>query len=337
MRRREFITLLGGAAAAWPLPARAQQPALPVVGFLNPESPDGFADRLRGFRQGLKDTGYVEGENVVIDYRWAEGQLERLPALGCRLRQARVGHPGGPVQEVSVIAAFAGDAAALAAKAATTTIPIVFLNGVDPIKTGLVASLNRPGGNVSGVSLLAGTVNAKRLELIHELVPQVALIAVLSNPDISEVEARFSDLQEAGRTLGLQLLFQSVRSQSDLDMAFSTMAAQNAGALFVDGNPFFVSRRDQLIGLAARHALPTIYFEHEFPLVGGLMSYGPNFAEAYRQAGVYVGRILKGTKTADLPVLQPTKFDFVINLKTAKVLGLEFPPKLLALANEVIE
>jgi putative ABC transport system substrate-binding protein len=327
MRRREFITLLGGAAAAWPLPARAQQPALPVVGFLNPESPDGFADRLRGFRQGLKDTGYVEGENVVIDYRWAEGQLERLPALAADLVR----------RQVSVIAAFAGDAAALAAKAATTTIPIVFLNGVDPIKTGLVASLNRPGGNVSGVSLLAGTVNAKRLELIHELVPQVALIAVLSNPDISEVEARFSDLQEAGRTLGLQLLFQSVRSQSDLDMAFSTMAAQNAGALFVDGNPFFVSRRDQLIGLAARHALPTIYFEHEFPLVGGLMSYGPNFAEAYRQAGVYVGRILKGTKTADLPVLQPTKFDFVINLKTAKVLGLEFPPKLLALANEVIE
>jgi putative ABC transport system substrate-binding protein len=327
MRRREFITLLGGAAASWPLPARAQQPALPVVGFLNPESPDGFADRLRGFRQGLKDTGYVEGENVVIDYRWAEGQLERLPALAADLVR----------RQVSVIAAFAGDAAALAAKAATTTIPIVFLNGVDPIKTGLVASLNRPGGNVSGVSLLAGTVNAKRLELIHELVPQVALIAVLSNPDISEVEARFSDLQEAGRTLGLQLLFQSVRSQSDLDMAFSTMAAQNAGALFVDGNPFFVSRRDQLIGLAARHALPTIYFEHEFPLVGGLMSYGPNFAEAYRQAGVYVGRILKGTKTADLPVLQPTKFDFVINLKTAKVLGLEFPPKLLALANEVIE
>jgi ABC-type uncharacterized transport system substrate-binding protein len=255
MRRREFITLLGGAAASWPLPARAQQPALPVVGFLNPESPDGFADRLRGFRQGLKDTGYVEGENVVIDYRWAEGQLERLPALAADLVR----------RQVSVIAAFAGDAAALAAKAATTTIPIVFLNGVDPIKTGLVAS------------------------------------------------------------------------QSDLDMAFSTMAAQNAGALFVDGNPFFVSRRDQLIGLAARHALPTIYFEHEFPLVGGLMSYGPNFAEAYRQAGVYVGRILKGTKTADLPVLQPTKFDFVINLKTAKVLGLEFPPKLLALANEVIE
>jgi putative ABC transport system substrate-binding protein len=204
MRRREFITLLGGAAAAWPLPARAQQPALPVVGFLNPESPDGFADRLRGFRQGLKDTGYVEGENVVIDYRWAEGQLERLPALAADLVR----------RQVSVIAAFAGDAAALAAKAATTTIPIVFLNGVDPIKTGLVASLNRPGGNVSGVSLLAGTVNAKRLELIHELVPQVALIAVLSNPDISEVEARFSDLQEAGRTLGLQLLFQALGARA---------------------------------------------------------------------------------------------------------------------------
>ena len=327
MRRREFIALLGGAATAWPVTGHAQRPVVPVIGFLNPVSPNGFEDRLRGFRQGLKETGYIEGENVVIDYRWAEGQLERLPELAADLVR----------RHVNVIAAFGGDTPALAAKTATATIPIVFLNGSDPIKAGLVTSLNRPGGNVSGISLLAGAVNAKRLELIHELVPQVALIAVITNPLVSEVETRSSDLQEAARTLGLQLLIQSVRSQRDLEMAFSTISDRSVGALFVDGNPFFVSRRDQLIRLAAHHRLPTMYFEQEFPLVGGLMSYGPSFTEAYRQAGVYVGSILKGTKTADLPVLQPTKFDFVINLKTAKALGLEFPPKLLALANEVIE
>lgn len=327
MRRREFIALLGGAATAWPVTGHAQRPVVPVIGFLNPVSPNGFEDRLRGFRQGLKETGYIEGENVVIDYRWAEGQLERLPELAADLVR----------RHVNVIAAFGGDTPALAAKTATATIPIVFLNGSDPIKAGLVTSLNRPGGNVSGISLLAGAVNAKRLELIHELVPQVALMAVITNPLVSEVETRSSDLQEAARTLGLQLLIQSVRSQRDLEMAFSTISDRSVGALFVDGNPFFVSRRDQLIRLAAHHRLPTMYFEQEFPLVGGLMSYGPSFTEAYRQAGVYVGSILKGTKTADLPVLQPTKFDFVINLKTAKALGLEFPPKLLALANEVIE
>ena len=309
------------------MPSTPQRPVVPVIGFLNPVSPNGFEDRLRGFRQGLKETGYIEGENVVIDYRWAEGQLERLPELAADLVR----------RHVNVIAAFGGDTPALAAKTATATIPIVFLNGSDPIKAGLVTSLNRPGGNVSGISLLAGAVNAKRLELIHELVPQVALMAVITNPLVSEVETRSSDLQEAARTLGLQLLIQSVRSQRDLEMAFSTISDRSVGALFVDGNPFFVSRRDQLIRLAAHHRLPTMYFEQEFPLVGGLMSYGPSFTEAYRQAGVYVGSILKGTKTADLPVLQPTKFDFVINLKTAKALGLEFPPKLLALANEVIE
>jgi putative tryptophan/tyrosine transport system substrate-binding protein len=328
MRRREFIALLGGAATAWPVTGHAQRTVVPVIGFLNAVSPNGFEDRLRSFRQGLKETGYIEGENVVIDYRWAEGQLERLPALAADLVR----------RHANVIAAFGGDTPALAAKTATATIPIVFLNGSDPIKAGLVSSLNRPGGNVSGISLLAGAVNAKRLELIHELVPQVALIAVITNPLVSEVEtrSRSSDLQEAARTLGLQLLIQSVRSQRDLEMAFSTIADRSVGALFVDGNPFFVSRRDQLIRLAAHHRLPTMYFEQEFPLVGGLMSYGPSFTEAYRQAGVYVGSILKGTKTADLPVLQPTTFDFVINLKTAKALGLEFPPKLLALANEVI-
>jgi putative tryptophan/tyrosine transport system substrate-binding protein len=327
MRRREFITLLGGAAAALPRAARAQQPAMPVIGFLNPASPDGFVDRLRGFRQGLKDTGYVDGENVTIEYRWAENDIERLPLLAADLVR----------RQVNVIAAFAGDIPALAAKAATTTIPIVFLNGADPVKSGLVASLNRPGGNVTGISLLAGTVNAKRLDLIRELVPRVALVAVLNNPIVTEAETRLRDLQGAARTLGLRLLFQTVGSERELDAAFATIADQKAGALFVDGNPFFVSRRDQLIGLAARQMLPTMYFEREFAAAGGLMSYGTNFADAYRQAGIYIGRILKGTKPADLPILQPTKFDFVINLQTAKALGIEVPDKLLALADEVIE
>jgi len=327
MRRREFITLLGGAAAALPRAARAQQPAMPVIGFLNPASPDGFVDRLRGFRQGLKDTGYVDGENVTIEYRWAENDIERLPLLAADLVR----------RQVNVIAAFAGDIPALAAKAATTTIPIVFLNGADPVKSGLVASLNRPGGNVTGISLLAGTVNAKRLDLIRELVPRVALVAVLNNPIVTEAETRLRDLQGAARTLGLRLLFQTVGSERELDAAFATIADQKAGALFVDGNPFFVSRRDQLIGLAARQMLPTMYFEREFAAAGGLMSYGTNFADAYRQAGIYIGRILKGTKPADLPILQPTKFDFVINLQTAKTLGIEVPDKLLALADEVIE
>jgi putative ABC transport system substrate-binding protein len=327
VRRREFIGLLG-AAAAWPLAARAQRAAkLPTIGFLNPASPDGFAVRLRGLRQGLKDTGYVEGENVGIEYRWAEGQIERLPALAADLIR----------REVSVIAAVGGDTPALAAKAATKTIPIVFLNGADPVKSGLVVSLNRPGGNVTGISLLAGTVNAKRLELIHELVPHVGSVAVLDNPIVTEAETRLRDLQEAALTLGLRLLFQTVGSERELDAAFATIAEQKAGALFVDGSPFFVSRRDQLIGLAARQALPAMYFDREFAAAGGLMSYGTNFADAYRQAGIYIGRILKGTKPADLPILQPTKFDFVINLKTAKTLGLTVPDKLLVAADEVIE
>jgi putative ABC transport system substrate-binding protein len=330
MRRREFIAWAGGAAAlsvSWPLAARAQQPAMPVIGFLHPTSPDTNTVRLRGFRQGLKDAGYIEGENVAIEYRWANGQIERLAALADDLVRRRV----------NVIAAIGGDTPALAAKAATTTIPIVFLNGSDPVKAGLVTRLNRPGGNLTGVSLLAGTVSAKRLELIHELVPQVTSIGVLDNPIVTEAGIRLRDLQEAARLLRLRLLVQTVRTEGELDAAFATIADQKAGALFVDGSPFFVSRRSQLVALAARQALPAIYFEREFADVGGLMTYGANFADAYRQAGVYAGRILKGNKPGDLPVLQAAKFELVFNLKTAKVLGLDVPDKLLALADEVIE
>ena len=326
MNRREFIALVGG-AVAWPLAVRAQPSGVPVIGFLNPASPDGFAARLRGFRQGLKDTGYVEGKNVTVEYRWAEGRIELLPVLAADLVR----------RQVNVIVAVGGDTPALAAKSATTTIPIVFTNGSDPVKSGLVRSLNRPGGNVTGISLLAGTVNTKRLELIHELVPQAASVAVLDNPLVTEGEARLRDLREAARTLGLRLLFQSVRSERELDAAFATIADQKAGALFVDGNPFFVSRRDQLIGLAARQALPTMYFEREFAAAGGLMSYGTNFADAYRQAGIYTGRILRDAKPADLPVMQPTKFELVINLKAAKAIGLKIPELFLLRADEVIE
>ncbi len=326
MNRREFIALVGG-AVAWPLAVRAQPSGVPVIGFLNPASPDGFAARLRGFRQGLKDTGYVEGKNVTVEYRWAEGRIELLPVLAADLVR----------RQVNVIVAVGGDTPALAAKSATTTIPIVFTNGSDPVKSGLVRSLNRPGGNVTGISLLAGTVNTKRLELIHELVPQAASVAVLDNPLVTEGEARLRDLREAARTLGLRLLFQSVRSERELDAAFATIADQKAGALFVDGNPFFVSRRDQLIGLAARQALPTMYFEREFAAAGGLMSYGTNFADAYRQAGIYTGRILRDAKPADLPVMQPTKFELVINLKAAKAIGLKIPESFLLRADEVIE
>jgi putative ABC transport system substrate-binding protein len=248
MRRRDVVTLLGGAAAAWPLAARAQQPAMPVIGFLHSSSSDTSENRLRGFRQGLKDTGFIEGENVAIEYRWAGGQIERLPALAAELVR----------RQVNVIAAFGGDTPALAAKAATATIPIVFVAGTDPVHSGLVATPNRPDGIVTGISLFAGTVNAKRLELIHELVPQVTSVAVLNNPLVTEAEARSRDLQEAARTLGVRLLFQTVRSERELDAAFTTMAGQKAGALFVDGNPFFVSRRDQLSG--SQHAKPCLPF-----------------------------------------------------------------------------
>jgi putative tryptophan/tyrosine transport system substrate-binding protein len=326
VKRRAFIAALGG-AAAWPFVARGQDPAIPAVGFLRSASPGPFAYEAGAFRQGLEETGFVEGQNVSIEYRWAQGQSDRLPALAADLVQ----------RQVRVIAAIGGDLTALAAKAVTTTIPIVFVNGSDPIKSGLVTSINRPGRNITGVSLFAGTVDAKRLELLHQLVPQVSVVAVLNNPLVAETEARSKALADAAKSIGLQLRFLNVSSEGDFDTAFTTIADQRIGALFVSGGPFFVSRRDKLIPLAARYEIPAIYAWRELAAAGGLMSYGTSVPESSRQAGIYVGRILKGEKAADLPVLQPTKFVFVINLKTAKTLGLTIPPSLLARADEVIE
>jgi putative tryptophan/tyrosine transport system substrate-binding protein len=300
---------------------------MPVVGFLHSASPGPFAYEAGAFRQGLEETGFVEGQNVSIEYRWAQGQSDRLPALAADLVQ----------RQVRVIAAIGGDLTALAAKAVTTTIPIVFVNGSDPIKSGLVTSINRPGGNITGVSLFAGTVDAKRLELLHELVPQVSVVAVLNNPLVAETEERSKALADAAKSIGLQLRFLNVSSEGDFDTAFTTIADQRIGALFVSGGPFFVSRRDKLIPLAARYEIPAIYAWRELTAAGGLMSYGTSVPESSRQAGIYVGRIIKGEKAGDLPVLQPTKFVFVINLKTAKALGLQIPPQLLARADEVIE
>jgi putative tryptophan/tyrosine transport system substrate-binding protein len=325
--RRNFIVAFGGAAFAWPFAARAQQPARPVVGFLHSASAGPNAWETAAFRRGLDETGYADGRNISIEYRWADGQGDRLPGLAADLVR----------RNVAVIAAIGGDVVALAAKAATATIPIVFQNGSDPIKSGLVASINRPGGNVTGVSLFAGTVDAKRLELLHELVPNAALIAVMVNPLIAETEARSRDLEEAARALGLQLLFVDVSDEHDFEAAFATIAERKAGAFFVSGSPLFLSRRDYLTALAARHAVPATYAWRELVVAGGLTSYGASLPEAARQTGIYVGRILKGEKPADLPVLQPTKLELVINLKTAKTLGIEVSANLIAMADEVIE
>jgi putative tryptophan/tyrosine transport system substrate-binding protein len=327
IRRRDFLTLLGGAAAALPLAAHAQQPAMPVIGFLHQGAPDVFAYLVRVFHQALEETGFVEGRNVAIEYRWSESHYDRLPALADDLVRRRV----------TVIAALGGTPSALAAKAATTTIPIVFNVGVDPVAFGLVASLNRPGGNITGISMLNLTVAAKRLELLRELAPTAAAIALLVNPTNPYSESETKEVRDAARTLGLQLQVLNASGESEIDAAFATLSQQRATALVVSPDNLFISRRDQVVALAARYAIPAISDRGEFAAAGGLMSYGSRVTDVYRQLGIYTGRILKGDKPSDLPVVQPTKFELIINLKTARTLGLAVPQTLLVAADEVIE
>jgi ABC-type uncharacterized transport system substrate-binding protein len=328
VRRREFITLLGGAAAAWPLAARAQQPSMPVIGFLSGRSPYESAGAVDAFRRGLDEAGYFESRNVIVEYRWAEGRYDRLPALAAELVS----------RQVAVIAAVGGPASGQAAKAATATIPIVFISGADPVQEGLVASLNKPGGNATGVAPLLPAMEGKRLGLLREVVPNAPLIAVLLNPaSTSNFKHELSDVQESARAVGQQLLILRASSEDEIDSAFATAAEQRAGGLLVAADPFLTSRRERIVAFAARYNIPAIYEVREFAAAGGLMSYGINLAAAYRQASNYVARILKGEKPGDIPVLQPTKFDFVINLKTARALGLAIPSGLLAIADDVIE
>jgi putative tryptophan/tyrosine transport system substrate-binding protein len=327
VKRREFITLLGGAVAAWPLAARAQQPAMPVIGFLNTLGQNDRPNLPAAFRRGLGETGFVDGRNVAIEYRFAENQHDRLPTLAADL----VG------RKAAVIAATGGGASVLAAMAATRTIPIVFTTGGDPVQEGYVASLNRPGGNVTGVSMFSTLLAGKALGLLHELVPNAALIALLANPKLPESARMPSDAQEAARTLGQQLLVLHASTPSEIDAAFATMRQRRAGALLVGGDPFFSSRRQQIVALAARDAIPAMYTNREFVEEGGLMSYGNDTLDNYRRAGVYVGRILNGAKPVDLPVDQATKFELVVNVKAAKAVGVTIPESFLARADEVIE
>jgi len=328
VKRREFITLVGGAAATWPLAARAQQPAMPVIGFLNSQSAEGYAERLRGFRQGLKDTGNIEGENVAIDYRWAENHIDRLPELAAELVR----------RHVAVIAATVGPAAGFAAKAATATIPIVFLTPEDPVKLGLVASLARPGANLTGINFFSSELSTKRLELLRELVPGAIRVAVLVDPvNATTTETTLKDVQSAAGAMGLQIEVLNANTNREIDTAFATFGRERPDALFVSGGPFFNSRRVQLVHSATLHKMPAIYSQRQYPEIGGLMSYGTNTTDAFRQVGVYVGRILKGAKPAELPVSQSTKFELVINAQTAHLLGLAVPATLLSIADEVIE
>jgi len=327
MRRRDFIRAVAGSAITWPVEARAQQRAMPVVGFLGTTTPNDFASRVAAFREGLKEVGYVEGQNVVIEYRWPEGNYDRLAMLAADLVHRRV----------AVIAAVGGDPSPVAAKAATSTIPIVFSIGGDPVRLGLVANLNRPGGNITGVSFLFSELGAKRLGLLHELLPKASVIGMLVNPTFADAETYISDTKQAALPLGLQIHAVKASTAEDFDTAFAALAEQKTDALLLANDAFFLSERRKLIALAARYAIPAVYFFREFVVDGGLMSYSTSLTQAYRQVGIYTGKILNGAKPADLPVVLPTKFEFAINLKTAKTLGLTFPPGLLAIADEVIE
>jgi len=326
MRRREFITIIG-AAAVWPLTARAQQQAMPLIGFLGSLSPAAVAGPLTAFRQALKEIGYEEGKTVAIEYRWAEGRYERLPELAADLVR----------RQAAAIVTVGGDPPALAAKAATSTIPIVFMVGRNPVKFGLVTSLNRPGGNATGVNLFIGETEAKRIDLLRQLVPTATTLVVLMNPKTADAETQLSEMQAAGRALQQRIEIVNASNELEIDMAFTTLAQRKISGLLVGADPFFNNRREQITSLAAHHAIPALYPLRDFADSGGLISYGTSLADAYRQVAIYVGRILKGEKPGELPVVQPTKFELVINLKTAKALGLEIPQKLLALADEVIE
>jgi putative ABC transport system substrate-binding protein len=327
MRRREFISLVGGTVASWPLVAWAQQSSMPVIGLLHSASPDPATKRVAAFRRGLGELGYVEARNVMIEFRWAEGHYDRLPELAADLVR----------DQVAVIVTGGGAPAVVAAKAATSTIPIVFTTGLDPVQLGLVESLNRPGHNVTGLSYLSVELAAKRLELLRELVPKATIIAMLVNPNNPNAATNMREGRTAAETVGQQLVVLNASTEREIDTAFATLFRQQIGALLVGSDPLFASRRDQLAAVAARHAVPTIYESREFAEAGGLISYGTDLDDVYRQAGIYVGKILKGAKPADLPIVQPTKFELVINLKTAKSLGLTVPATLLSQADEVIE
>ena len=327
MKRREFITLLGGAAAPWPLAARAQQPAMPVIGFMSARSPEDSVHLLEAFRRGLKEGGFVEGENVAVQFRWARGDYSRLPALAADL----VG------RQVAVIVAAGGDPSGLAAKSATPIIPIVFGIGGDPVKAGLVSSFSRPGGNVTGVTLLTSLMEPKRLGVLRDLVPGVALIGVLINPDFPPAALQLQQVEEAARAIGQRIVIAKASNDDALETAFRSLVQESAGALLVASDPYFDTRRERIVGFAQQRRLPAIYQFREYAVAGGLLSYGVSITEAYRQYGAYTASILKGAKPADLPVLQPTKFELVINLKTARALGVNISDNLLTLADEVIE
>ena len=327
MKRRRFLQAVGGGTMVWPVTALAQQPAVPLIGYLSSRSPGDAAGVVAAFHRGLAETGYIQGRNLIIEYRWAEGRYDRLPALAAELIDRRV----------AVIVATGGSVSGLAAKALTKTIPIVFSSGGDAVKLGLVSSLSRPGGNVTGVNLIFGALGPKRLELLREIIPKATAIALLVNPNYPSVSTEVAEVQTAARILGLDIVVFNAPAESDFEPAFAALAERKVGGLLVGDDPFLLSRRDQLVQLAARHAVPTMYFTRDFVDAGGLLSYGPSTTDALRVVGVYTGRVLKGDKPADLPVVQPTIFELVINLRTAKALGLSIPASFLARADEVIE